>query len=156
MKLVWNFERHWSKTVDGRLLTNKQTDRQTNRQTNGTENITSFDFVSGGNKPSTSIISLFSTVCNKLSKFLADKQSPLVSTISESHIRNSTYLVEKLKRHYGITNWSVIKYIYLVDWSWFARIFQDIFHKLDTPVSTEYFMKHLELYAIDNHYVVIG
>ena len=35
--------------MDGRLLTDKQTDKQTNRQTNGTENITSFDFVGGGN-----------------------------------------------------------------------------------------------------------
>ena len=41
-------------TVDCRLLTNKRTnkhtDKQTNKQTNGTENITSFDFVGGGNK----------------------------------------------------------------------------------------------------------
>ena len=111
------------------------------------------------NNPLRPIISSVGSISYKLSKWLASKLSPLIGTISQSHIRNSTDLVEKFKRHFGnfkLISFDVNSLFTKVPVHDLLEFLKEEIHELDIPISIDCFMKLLELCVIDNQFVVNG
>ena len=105
------------------------------------------------------IISSVGSVTYKLSKWLANKLSPLVGTISPSHIKNSVDLVTKLKCHIGsfkLISFDVNSLFTKVPVMDVINFLRDEIEKIDLPVSADIFIKLLELCVLDNSFKVDG
>ena len=110
-------------------------------------------------KPLRPIISFVASVTYKLSKWLTAKLSPLVGTISNSFIKNSSDLVNKLRTHHG--NYKLISFDVN---SLFTKVpvpdlldfLKDKISRLDLPVNPDVFIQLLELCVLDNCFKVNG
>ena len=110
-------------------------------------------------KPLRPITRSVGSVTYKLSKWLANKLSPLVGTISEAHIKNAEDLVNKLKSHNG--NYKIVSFdvnslftkVPVLDVINFLRVEVS---KLELPVSSDVFIKLLELCIIDDAFRIDG
>ena len=109
------------------------------------------------NNPLRPIISSVGSISYKLSKWLANKLSPLVGTISNSHIKNSSDLVDKLKSHHGnykLISFDVNSLFTKVPVHDLLEFLKEEICKLDIPFSNNCFMELLKLCVLDNHFVV--
>ena len=111
-------------------------------------------------KPLRPIISSVTSMTYKLSKWLAKLLSPLVGTISTSHIRNSCDLVEKLKSvrqsNFQLISFDVNSLFTKVPVHDLLEFLREILENYDLPVDSDICIKLIELCVVDNVFSAEG
>ena len=111
-------------------------------------------------KPLRPIISSVTSVTYKLSKWLAKLLSPIVGTVSTSHIKNSCDLVEKLKSirqsNFKLISFDVNSLFTKVPVHDLLEFLREILENYDLPIDSDICIKLLELCVLDNVFLADG
>ena len=111
------------------------------------------------NNPLRPVISSVGSVSSKLSKWLGKMLSPLIGTVSSSHVKNTGDLLGKLKNHNvhcNLISFDVNSLFTRVPVQDFLDYLKDVLINLDLPVSVGTFINLIKLCVFDNVFTANG